>query len=201
MTSDLRYFAAVVRSPAAVRNAFQGKLSLNCWWKCVLALHGAPAETVLSLEQRCECIARGFQFYGFLYRGLSLLFGGSACLCMSFRIFDFFWIAWMLTGAVYLWIAGGLAFSGAAAFRNSSGKDVLHLVAFLFFIMFFLVATAVSCTIHARSAELLPDLVNYIGTIAFVAFGAGSYMIELAALVTRESEVEAENETPRQSDG
>lgn len=197
MTSDLRYFAAVVRSPSAVRNAFQNNPPLKCWWKCVLALHGAPAEIALSLKQRCECVARGFQFYGFLYRGLSLLLGGSACLCAIFWILDFFWVAWMLTGAVFLWMASGMAFSGAVRYRKSAGNDVWELVAFLFFIMLFLVATAVSCTMHARAAGLLPDTVNYVATIAFIGFGVGSYMVELTALVTRESQTDSEDETHR----
>ena len=92
----------------------------------------------------------------------------------------------MAIGAVYLWLTTGLAFCGATEFCASAGRHVWQLVAFLFFIMLFLVSAVVSISIQIRSAGSLPDVTNGVITFGVMAFGIGSYLVELAALLANE---------------
>jgi hypothetical protein len=183
---NIRCFAAVIRSPVAVRNAFEGHRVLAWWWKSVLALYGQPLETNFSVQKRCHCISDGFRFYGWLYRVLALVVGAVAFICDAGNIADFFWITLMTASAIYLWITAGLAFSGATKFYNSTGERVWPLAAFLFFIALFLISAMTAISIQVRIAGGLPDALNLIITVGVVAFGIGSYFVELAALVAIE---------------
>ena len=183
---NIRCFAAVVRSPAAVRNAFEEHRVLTWWWKTVLALHGKPVSIDFSMQARCQCIADGFRFYGWLYRALAMVFGVTAILCWVGNITDLFWVTLLAASAVYLWIASGLAFSGAVEFHDSAGESIWQLVAFLFFIALFLTSTLTAISVHVRFAGWLPDALNFAFTVGIMVLGVGSYLVELAALVTRE---------------
>ena len=189
---NIRCFAAVVRSPVAVRNAFEGQSVLAWWWEGVLALHGRPLSTNGSVQDHCRCIGEGFRFYGWLYRALSLVLGAMSILCWAVEAADLFWVALLLASAIYLWTTSKLAFSGAAEFCSSRGERVWYLVAFLFFITLFLASVVTATSIQARIAGWVPDELNGVITAIAMAFGVGSYFIEVAALVTKE---------PARSDG
>ena len=182
---NIRWFAAVVRSTAAVRNAFEGHRVLAWWWEKVLALHGRPVPTNLSVQDRSQCIADGFRFYGWLYRVLAVVFGMAAILCWVGNISDSFWITTLITSAIYLWTTAGLAFSGAMQFHNSAGERIWQLVAFLFFITLFLASAVTAFSMQMRFAGWLPDALNFAFTVGIMALGVGSYLVELAVLVTR----------------
>jgi hypothetical protein len=174
----------VVRSPAAVRTAFEGQRGLAWWWNIVLALHGKPGQTAFSAEHRCRCVAEGFRFYGWLYRLLALVFGAAALLCWFCSLADSFWLTLLAASSIYLWIIAGLAFSGAVEFCVSAGERVWPLVAFLFFVTIFLTSVLIAVSVQVRLAGWLPDVTNIIITLGTMAFGVGSYLVELAALVT-----------------
>lgn len=182
----IRYFAAVVRSDTVVRKAFEGQACLAWWWRLVLALHGRPAPTSFPSAFRCRSVADGFRFYGWLYRGLAILLGVSAICCCLSDVASCFWVLWMTVCAAYLWIVSGLAFAGASQFEQTAGEAVWHLVAFLFFVSLFLAGCLISISIQVRLTGGLPDMVNVGVTLGVMAFGVGSYLIELAALVARE---------------
>jgi hypothetical protein len=188
---NIRCFAGVVRSPAAVRHAFDGNRYLAWWWAWVLGLHGKPVQINLPLQNRCICIADGFRFYGVLYRLLAVVFGVSALLCWACDITGSFWTASLFASGIYLWIIAGLAFSGAAEFCTSNGQRAWHLVAFLFFLTLFLTSVLTAISIQARYAGLLPDAANIVFTAGMMLFGVGSYLVELAALVSNEPEQKA----------
>lgn len=184
---NIRSFAAVVRSPDAVQNALAGHRVLTWWWKMVLALHGQPVALHLSMQARCQCIADGFRFYGWLYRALAIVFGVTAFLCWVGNIADLFWVTLLAASAGYLWIASGLAFLGAVEFYNSDGERIWQLVAFLFFTALFLTSVLTAISIQVRYAGGVPDALNFAISAGIMALGVGSYLIELAALVTRET--------------
>ena len=184
---NIRYFAAVVRSPAAVRTAFVGQPMLAWWWRIVMFLHGKPTQTNFPAHFRYACVADGFRFYGWLYRTLALICGLAGFWCWFSSLTDFFWIAFLAASGIYLWITSGLAFSGASQFSSSTGEQVWHLVAFLFFVALFLAAALLTISIQVRQAGWLPDVVNIVITRGAMAFGIGSYLVELAALVANES--------------
>jgi hypothetical protein len=183
---NVRCFAAVMRSDAAVRSAFEGQGILSWWWNIVLALHGKPAKAVRSLEDRCQCVADGFRFYGWLYRALAIIFGAAAFCCWVSHLAGFYWIAWLGTGGIYLWTVSGLAFSGATHHVRSNGEQIWHLIAFLFFVTLFLACVLISISIQVRLAGGVPDAANICLTLGLMALGVGSYLIELAALTARE---------------
>ncbi len=181
--NNIRCFAAVVRSSAAVRTAFGGQRAMVWWWNIVLALHGKAGEPSFSLERRCRCVAEGFRFYGWLYRLLALALGAAALLCWFCSLADSFWITLFAASSIYLWIIASLAFSGALEFCGSAGERVWPLVAFLFFVTVFLTGVLIAISIQVRLAGWLPDVANIIITLGAMAFGVGSYLVELAALV------------------
>ena len=183
---NIRCFAAVIRSPVGVRNAFEGHRILAWWWNRVLALHGKPIPSNFLVQNRCACVADGFRFYGWLYRGLATVIGAAAFSCWAANIINRFWITLLCASTIYLWAAAGLAFSGAAEFCCSAGKRVWQLVAFLFFIALFLISAVTAISIQSRSAGWLPDVLSIVLTAGMMAFGVGSYFVELAALVTTE---------------
>ena len=183
---NIRWFAAVIRSDLAVRRAFEGQGILAWWWNIVLALHGKPIKTVLSLEYRCQCVADGFRFYGWLYRALAIIFGAAAFCCWVGNLAACYWVALLGASGIYLWVVSRLAFSGAAQYYRSTGKQVWNLVAFLFFITLFLACVLITVSLQARLDGWLSDTANIVITLGLMAFGIGSYLVELAALTARE---------------
>lgn len=180
----IRTFAAVVRSPAPVRTAFIGHPALRAWWKCVLALHGKPAEGGLSAPEHWNCVAEGFRFYGWLYRFVALALVAMAGWTETSGVAGLYWVGFMIAGACCLWCAAGLAFAGASALPRAVEEGIWKLVVFLFFIGLFLVATLMAASVQARAVELLPDSANLAFTLLLLVFGVGSYFIEVVALVT-----------------
>lgn len=184
---NARFFAAIIRSPESVRNAFKGQKLLAWWWKLVLSLHGKPMRVNFAAIEQRECIADGFRFYGWLYRGLGILFGATTLLCWHYRMTDIYWSTLLTFSGAYLWAAGGLAISGAKEYGDSQGGRVWLLVAFLFFIAVFLAVFLAIFSSEAKFAQSLPDTINVSATLGMLVFGVGSYLIELAALVVPES--------------
>jgi hypothetical protein len=182
---NFRCFAAVIRSDTAVRRAFEGQGLLAWWWRLVLALHGRPTQTKFPPAYRCRCVADGFRFYGWLYRGLAIILGLTAVGCCVWDLAAFFWVLWLAASAAYLWIIGGLAFTGAMQYERSTGSAVWHLVAFLFFISIFLAGGLIALGQQVWLNGWLPDAVNFSLTLGVLTFGLGSYVIELAVLVVR----------------
>ena len=180
---NFRCFAAVVRSPAYVRDAFSENRVLAWWWSAVLTLHGKPDQR--SFPNYGQSIAEGFQFYGVLYRLLAVVLASSALICWRCEIAGFFSIAALLLGGIYLWIVTGLAFCGASEFLRSNGDRTWKLVAFLFFIAVFLSSLLTELSFQVRGAGLLSDGTNLFITAVMMAFGVGSYVIELAALANK----------------
>ncbi|MDR3459225.1 MAG: hypothetical protein P4N60_17480 [Verrucomicrobiae bacterium] len=188
---NIRCFAAVIRSDEGVRTAFEGQGILAWWWKIVLALHGKPVQAAFPPERRFRCVADGFRFYGWLYRALAIVFCAAATFCWVCDSAGCFWILWLAAGGVYLWIIAGLAFTGAARLYDSTGGHVWHLVAFLFFVSLFLACTLMAISLQVRLIGWLPDVANFMITLGAMAFGVGSYVVELAVLVAGEPMQEA----------
>lgn len=184
---NIRRFAAVVRSPAAVRHAFAGQRLLACWWACVLALHGRRTAPELSPQQWCGCVADGFRFYGWLYRGLAGAMAVLAVLAAGGFVGDRFWLAVFAASALYLWSTAGLAFAGARELVASAGRRIWPLVAFLFFVAVFLVGLTAAIGMQLRADGRLPDPLVLLLSAAILLLGAGSYLVELAALVAGRS--------------
>jgi hypothetical protein len=178
----IRWFAAVIRSPAEVRHAFDDHLLIAWWWAIVMRLHGSAVPKRL-LGDRVQCVADGFWFYGLLYRILAAVFGISGILCWFQAAVDMFWIVTLLGCSACLWVIAELAFSGAREFLNSSGRRIWHLVVFLFFVSWLLASICTAVSLEVRHLGGLPDSVNLSLTIGIIVFGVGSYLVELAALV------------------
>ena len=72
----IRLFASVVRSPCAVRAAFEGEVLARLWRRSVLALHGPPVEREPGETEALAIVSAGFHLYGVLYRLVALLLRG-----------------------------------------------------------------------------------------------------------------------------
>ncbi len=68
-----RSFARIVRSEPLVRSAFNDYWPLAAWWRMILALHGDPGSGDHGDAERIAIIARGFELYAWLYRGLGVV--------------------------------------------------------------------------------------------------------------------------------
>ncbi len=183
---NIRCFAAIIRSEPAVRTAFDGQGILAWWWFLVLRLHGKPVQTSFPSEHRGHCVADGFRFYGWLYRGLAIILGLTAAYCWVGNLAASFWILGLIASSCYLWITAGLAFTGATRFDRSAGEQIWHLVAFLFFVSIFLACALISISLEMQIAGWLSDALNFTVTLGALSLGVGSYVVELAALVARE---------------
>lgn len=177
-------FAAIVRSPAAVRSAFADVPFIRTWWRIVLALHGKPTATD-GPEAAREVIAAGFVFYSRLYAMLGAVF---LILCAAtFRIaIDAHLSYWMLLGFAaggYLLLSATVARKGAQAFRESRVEGIACLVLFLAMIIVFLAMFLASVSIVAASLSLVPHWVNILVFAGMSGFGIGSYLLELLYLV------------------
>jgi hypothetical protein len=150
----------------------------------VLALHGKPLKSHLTLKSRTACIAEGYRFYGLLYRFLAVVIGAAALACWFLRITGLFWMTLAYGSAVYLWVVSGLAFSGACEFSSSHGRRAWRLVSFLIFISLFLIGSLAAISVQLRHSGAISDVMNILVTVGMMMFGVGSYFIELAALVT-----------------
>jgi hypothetical protein len=149
-----------------------------------LALHGKPVAGFDSISEHRNCVADGFRFYGWLYRSLALVLIAFAGYAAASGLAGWYWLGFLIAGAVCLWNAAGLAFAGASALPQAVGDGLLKLVVFLFFIGLFLASTLMAVSVQARAVELLPDFANVALTMLLLLFGVGSYFIEVVALLT-----------------
>lgn len=69
----IRRFAEIVRSRPEVRAAYASHGPGRVWWRAILALHGEPVRLELSPERQGLVVARGFEVYAWIFRGLAVL--------------------------------------------------------------------------------------------------------------------------------
>lgn len=188
MLRNIRLFAAAMRSSDSVNCAFQSQPLLRCWWNCVLALHRKSVSIPLSEEAYWFCVADGFRFYGWLYRILAVLLLGMLTVLWKFGLAGSFWLCLLGSAALYLWVTTGLAFEGAKVVVENAHQGVERLVCFLCFISVFLAAILTAICLFLHTSQLISDTVNLALTGILVAFGAGSYLIELIALGSAKTE-------------
>ena len=180
----IRKFAAIVRSPAPVRDAFTGHPLLRVWWKCILALHGKLVGDGQLAPEHWNCVADGFRFYGWLYRFVAVALLAMAAWAAVNGLAGVYWLGFMIAGAFGLWCAAGLAFAGASDLPRAVQEGIWKLVVFLFLVALFLVSILMAISVEAKAAELLSDFANLMLTLLLLAFGVGSYLIEVVALMT-----------------
>lgn len=180
----IRNFAAIVRSPAPVRDAFTGHPLLRVWWKSILALHGKRVGDGQLAPEHWNCVADGFRFYGWLYRFVAVALLAMAAWAAASGLAGVYWLGFMIAGAFGLWCAAGLAFAGASDLLRTVQEGICKLVVFLFLVALFLVSILMAISVEAKAAELLSDFANLMLTMLLLAFGLGSYLIEVVALVT-----------------
>ncbi len=177
----LLQFAALVRSPKGVRNAFINHSLMHWWWKIVLGLHGKPVLAAMDLPQQRQILSAGFRFYGWIYRilaGALALFGliqAAAGHVLSPSL--------CFLGAIYLWIVCGLAFRGSIELETSRTGAVQQWVPFLFGVAAFLMAFCGAIGVRLLDLEVIAPGLALAMMASFALFGAGSYMIELIYLL------------------
>jgi hypothetical protein len=88
-----------------------------------------------------------------------------------------------LLTAVYLWVASGLAYAGAASYRREEVAGTVMLVAFLMMITAFLSLFVAVVSVTAHHWGLLAPWQNLLLMTVLLALGAGSYCLELVFLV------------------
>lgn len=175
-------FSGIVCSAPAVRAAFEGRGVWTAWWRVVLWLHGKPRPGAAMTEAaRAACVADGFRFYAALYAGLAGAFAlaGAALLAVSSYAGGA-----CLLAAAHLAAASSLGRAGAAAYRRGEKAGTLWLVVFLAAVTGFLCAFLAAASVWADRAGAVPPAVNLAATAALLAFGVGSYAIELVYLIT-----------------
>ena len=184
-TQRIRCFASVVRSPGHVRAAFASqRFPLRTWWGLILRLHGRAARnSTMTPEEERACIADGFHFYGTLYRLVAVMLMVVFVGAVAAGISGFHGQALLACAAGYLWITANLATDGARLYRASGAEGRPLLVTFLFFVTAFLVGFIATASAVAHQHGLLPDPVNVLLFALFLAFGVGSYLIELLFLL------------------
>jgi hypothetical protein len=187
----IRGFAEIIRSHPEVRAAFHGYGPSRIWWRVVLALHGKPAQLSVSPERRAGLVARGFEVYGWVFRGLAvMLWIALIVLCLlpagigsvSFSLVT----AGVVPSSLYLWVASGLLFAGARAYRIGRSDAASYLVLGLVMIIVFLCMALVIASAVLHSSGVVSLWVNAGILACLIAFGVGSYVLELNyVLVTR----------------
>jgi len=180
----IRCFASVVRSPEHVRAAFASqRFLLKAWWGVILGLHGRAVRHSMTPQEERVCIAEGFHFYGMLYRLVALMlvivFVGS----VAAGITGLYGQALLACSAGYLWVTANLATDGASLYRARAAEGRPLLVTFVVFVTAFLVGFIATASVVTHQHGLLPDPVNVLLFALFLAFGVGSYLIELLFLL------------------
>lgn len=177
-------FAAIIRSPGSIRNAFSSIAGLALWWRIVLALHGKPVSADLAEQEKTATLARGFRFYGLLYRGLGGLMAlGAGAWILADASYSRYWGAVLGFGALYLIASSSLAFRGADALGAEPARGAALLVSFFVSIMVFLAAFGAMLSSWAHQAMGAHDLPNASLFAGFILFGIGSYLLEVLYLV------------------
>ncbi len=146
----IRNFAAIVRSPAPVRDAFTGHPLLRGWWKCILALHGKSVGDGQLAPEHWNCVADGFRFYGWLYRFVAVALLAMAAWAAVTGLAGVYWLGFMIAGAFGLWCAAGLAFAGASDLPRAVQEGIWKLVVFLFLVALFLVSILMGISVEAN---------------------------------------------------
>lgn len=181
-------FAAIVRSDPDVRAGFAAPRLLVGWWRAILALHGPPVTISLGADERIAVIARGFELYAWLYRGLALVFLLLALAAALARaridpgIAELALAGGLLAG-LYLWLVSGLLFRGADAYRSSPANGARILACGLVLVIAFLCMFFVGAAALAHSFDLVPLALDLVLLVSAVALGVGSYGLELAYLL------------------
>jgi hypothetical protein len=183
-----RSFARIVRGEPLVRSAFNGYPPLAWWWRIILALHGDPASGGHGEAERFAIIARGFELYAWLFRGL-----GAVLLIIALGAAWYHTqlgpdvaeplIAYGMLGGAYLWLASGLTLAGARAYCASPRAGARTLALGVVMLIAFLCMTFVAGSLVAHTMHLMPMWLNGSLLACALALGAGSYAIELAYLL------------------
>jgi hypothetical protein len=183
-----RAFAPIVRGEPLVRTAFSDYPPLAAWWRMILALHGAPGSGDHGEAERIAIIARGFELYAWLYRGLGV-FVLVIALGAAWRHAELGrevaepLIAYGGLAGTHLWLASGLTLAGARAYRASPQAGAGTLTLGVVMLIAFICMTFVAGSLVAQALHLMPMWLNGALLGCALALGAGSYGIELAYLL------------------
>lgn len=180
-----RAFAACVRSPQDVRDAFRGHRAFHLWWSLTLRLHGKPVRQDLSPDRERAIVADGLAFYVGLYRSLGAIM---LVLLTSFGILSpgqdmAPWMTLAAASGMFLWLATGLGARGVRDYRHGHAGGQTQLIVFIVLLTWFLVAVAILASTYLHDHHSVPLWANVAGTALFVVIGIGSYCIELIYLV------------------
>lgn len=180
----MRDFAAIIRSHPAVRASFRDHGPIRLWWRIILALHGKPVQLSLSSERQAGLVARGFEVYGWIFRALAVTAGVAlVVLCLlpteiepgTFALL----IAGAVPGSIGFWVASGLLFTGARAYRVARSDAVPALVLGLVMIILLLCLTSIAAGAVVHSSDVAPLWLNAGVLVGSIVFGVGSYVLEL----------------------
>jgi hypothetical protein len=181
-------FARIVRGEPLVRSAFSDYPPLAAWWRIILALHGDPGSGDHGEAERIAIIARGFELYAWLYRGLGVVVLAVALGAAWYHaplgpeVAEPLIVYGGLTGA-YLWLASGLTLAGARAYRASPRAGASTLTFGVVMLIAFICMAFVAGSVAAQALHLMPMWLNGLLLGCILALGAGSYGIELAYLL------------------
>jgi hypothetical protein len=179
---DLR-FAEIVCSSQAVRSAFDAAPTHRWWWKAVLSLHGKPVRVDLTDGERKTVLSKGFRFYAILYASLGILMVGVSVMLVAMQAPQCpHWSGAAMLSGVYLVGNAALAFKGASRYvQDTTGASAL-LLAFFVAIIAFLVSFGGTVALIIKQHMPQYGAPSLILLAVFVAFGVGSYVIEVLFL-------------------
>jgi hypothetical protein len=180
----IRDFAAIIRSHPEVRAAFRDHGPIGIWWRMILALHGKPVHLSRSPERQAGLVARGFEVYGWVFRALAVTSGVAlGVLCLLPTDIESGWssllIAGAVPGSVGLWVASGLLFTGARAYRVGGSDAVPALVLGLVMIVLLLCLASIAAGAALHSFDVVPLWLITGIVVCAIVFGVGSYVLEL----------------------
>jgi hypothetical protein len=187
MPSDYRRFTAAICDSSAVKTAFSDLAIMKTWWRIVLWLHGKPQASEAGIEDKRQCVADGFVFYADLYRSLAWVFAALVpTLIYIAKLGSYDYLYWELAcagGFVYLWLTSSLGRWGAQQYRSGKIDGRISLAAFLVMISAFLSMLIVALSIVVHFYMAVSNCINLLTLSILLAFGVGSYLIELIYLV------------------
>jgi hypothetical protein len=181
-------FAKIIRSDQRVRRALADYPVARVWWRWILRLHGKPENVELSAEAQAVLIAKGFEAYAWLFRGLSIFFAIAAFVGYFLRdvlgpdLAQGTALGGVVLGAL-LWVASAMIFSGAKAYRNRVRSGSVILVMGLTIVVALLVAMLLGAGAIVQCLHLAPAWLNGVVVAALLTFGVGSYGLELTYLL------------------